>query len=355
MTPRVTGRLLLTSALLALLLSMGIAGMAHRFLYGAPDMDEPPVRITVPAGSSFRAVVDTLESRDLLGWSLPFRAYARLSGAHRQIRSGAYDFPPGTGWALILRDLTEGRVLTETLTIPEGFTLGRMAPRMAAITGEDPDSVLARLTGDSAHAEWNLPGPGLEGYLFPDSYRLAQGAPLREILSAMIGRYRSFWTPARVARRDSLGYTEEELVTLASIVQAEARVRSEMPLISSVYQNRLARGQLLQADPTVLYALGGHRARLLYAAMDSVADHPYNTYTHPGLPPGPIGAPGEEALTAALYAADTDFLYFVARTDGTHVFSRTLAEHNQAVARLRPEWRRYREEQAGAGEDAGES
>ena len=161
-------------------------------------------------------------------------------------------------------------------------------------------------------------------------------------------------TDVDVPSADMLGELHEQLhdmdvrlmlVTLASIVQAEARTPDEMPVIASVYHNRLARGQLLQADPTVLYALGGHRTRLLFAAMDSVADHPYNTYTHAGLPPGPIGSPGTAALDATLNPAQTDFYYFVARPDGTHVFSRTLAEHNQAVARLRDEWARYRREQ----------
>jgi len=299
----------------------------------------------VPSGASFQEVVDTLQSRGLVGKPWFFRAYARWKGADTEIRAGEYSFSPGTPWALLIRDLTEGRVLTETLTIPEGFRLTQIAPRLGDITGLAGDSVLAFLLADSGEVRWGVPGPGLEGYLFPESYWIARGAPLDRIVGAMVGQYKAFWTPERVARREAIGMTEREVVTLASIVQAEARVPGEMTLIASVYHNRLARGQLLQADPTVLYALGGHRDRLLYAAMDSVADHPYNTYTHPGLPPGPIGAPGAEALDAALNPAATDFYYFVAQVDGTHVFSRTLEEHNQAVARLRGQWEEYRREQ----------
>jgi UPF0755 protein len=238
------------------------------------------------------------------------------------------------------------------MTIPEGFTLKQMAPRIAAVTGVPEDSVLSELTSPGVEEEWGLPGPGLEGYLFPDSYRLAEGVPLREVLAAMIGRYRLAWTPERVALREGRGMTESEVVTLASIVQAEARLTEEMPTIASVYHNRLDIGQALQADPTVLYALGGPRARLLYAAMDSVADHPYNTYTHPGLPPGPIGAPGLAALDAVLSPADTDFFYFVAHPNGSHMFSRTLTEHNRAVAESRRLWDRLRREQAqGQGDE----
>jgi len=309
-----------------------------------PPIDAPPVQITLPAGATFGVIVDTLTTRGLVGEPRIFRIYARMKGADTKIRAGAYSVPAGTSWADLLDLLTSGRVLTETLTIPEGFRLTQIAPRVGEITGLAPDSVLALLLADSMDFRWGVPGPGLEGYLFPESYWVARGAPLDSVVGAMIRQYREFWTPERVAQREALGMTEREVVTLASIVQAEARLESEMPVIASVYHNRLVRGQLLQADPTVLYALGGYRTRLLYAAMDSVADHPYNTYTQPGLPPGPIGAPGERALEATLHPAQTDFYYFVARTDGTHVFSRTLGEHNRNVALLRPEWERYRRE-----------
>jgi UPF0755 protein len=168
----------------------------------------------------------------------------------------------------------------------------------------------------------------------PDTYRLARGVAPRTVLEAMTARYRSVWTPERRSRLDSLGMTEVELVTLASIVQAEARRMDEMPQIAGVYHNRLERDMLLQADPTVLYALGGYRARLLFAAIDSVADNPYNTYTQTGLPPGPIGSPGDAAIDAALHPTG-DYLYFVAWPDGSHVFTRTLVEHNEAVSRAR--------------------
>ena len=186
------------------------------------------------------------------------------------------------------------------------------------------------MTDPDAHERWDVPGPGLEGYLFPDTYRFARGVALDVVIGEMIGRYRTVWTAGRVARREELDMSENELITLASIIQAEARLVSEMPTISAVYHNRLRLGYRLEADPTVLYALGGHRERLLYAAMDSVADHPYNTYTRRGLPPGPITAPGEAAIHAALYPVDESYLYFVARPDGSHIFTNTLEEHNRA-------------------------
>ena len=311
------------------------------------------MEITIPSGATFREVVDTLQASGVVVKPGLFMTYARLKGLDREIRSGDYTFLRPTPWSRILRDLTEGRVLTEALIIPEGFTLKQMAPRIASITGLDEDWVLSELTAVAGETAWDVPGPGLEGYLFPDTYRFASGVPLQEVLGAMVARYQEVWTPERVALREALEMTEAEAVTLASIVQAEARLPDEMPTIASVYHNRLERGQILQADPTVLYALGGPRARLLYAAMDSVADHPYNTYTHPGLPPGPIGAPGIAALDAALSPAETEFFYFVAHPDGTHIFSRTLAQHNRAVAETRQERDRLRREQRqGQGNDA---
>ena len=269
--PRWTSRSLLSLAVLLLFLIIAWV------VSSGPPPDGQTETFTVPSGASFGSVVDTLHQRGFVGHPSLFRTYARLKGADRRIRSGPYALVPGTPWSEILTTLTEGRVLTETMTIPEGFRLSQMAPRIAAITNLDPDTILARLTNDDMDLRWEVPGPGLEGYLFPDSYRFAQGVPLTTVTQAMVARYHAFWTPERVARRDTLGLTEGEVVTLASIIQAEARAREEMPRISAVYHNRLDRGQLLQADPTVLYALGGYRPRLLYAAMDSVADHPYNT------------------------------------------------------------------------------
>ena len=304
---------------------------------GPDDAPAPgeTVVFTVPPGATFGQITDMLVARGLVRRPLLFRAYGRLRRDERNVRSGTYALDAGTGWASLLDALVEGRVRMVAVTIPEGFTLPRIATRIAGITELPADSVRVRLGGPEAHENWSLPGPGLEGYLFPDTYLFAAGVPLDAVVEAMSERYRSYWTPARKARAAELELSEREVVTLASIIQAEARKSDEMPAISAVYHNRLRIGMLLQADPTVLYALGGHRPRLLFAAMDSVANHPYNTYTQGGLPPGPIGAPGAAALDATLHPAEVDYLYFVANAEGSHTFSRTLTEHNRAVARAR--------------------
>lgn len=304
------------------------------------DPEAEPIEIGVPVGAGFSQVVDTLNARGIIDRPTLFTLYARWKGADRGVHSGQYRFAPGTPWSQLLADLTAGRVILRQVTIPEGWTLRQILPRIAAFTESD-SLELRRVVGDSAaHADFGVPGPGLEGYLLPETYHFAAGTSARAVVQTMVQHYRDFWTPERRRRLAELGLDERELTTLASIIQAEARVADEMPRIAAVYHNRLRIGMPLQADPTVLYALGGPRERLLYAAMDSVADSPYNTYTHAGLPPGPIGSPGVDALLAALDPADDPALYFVVSEDGRHTFSRTLAEHNRAVAE-------YRRKQAG--------
>lgn len=318
--------------------------MTRRVLAGAVALclgacggsgEGPPVEFTVPAGATFTEVTDTLVARGLLNGPRIFGLRARLSGADREIRSGRYRVAEGIGISALLNVLTRGQVVTVSVTIPEGFTLREMAPRLAEVTGDDPSDVLRELSADSAHLRWGVPGPGLEGYLFPETYRFAEGTALETVVAEMVGMYLAFWTPERRAVLDSAGWSEAEIVTLASIVEAEATFDDEMGVIASVYRNRVDADWLLQADPTVLYALGGTRERLLFAMIDSVADDPYNTYTQPGLPPGPIGAPGAAALEASLRPDETEFFYFVADARGRHVFSRTLAEHNAAAAEYR--------------------
>ena len=288
------------------------------------------IEVTVPAGASFDSVLDTLVTRGVVTGRRRFRFYARVTGADRRVRSGSYALLPGTSWGDILKALTSGRMMTFGLTIPEGFTIADMVLRVAETVQRPADTVRAHLTDRGAHQRWDVPGPGLEGYLFPDTYRFARGVALEVVIEEMVTRYQAAWTSARVARLEDLDMSENEVITLASIIQAEARRVDEMQTISAVYHNRLRLGYRLQADPTVLYALGGRRQRLLFAAIDSVADNPYNTYTQRGLPPGPIGAPGEAAIHAALYPADETYLYFVARPDGSHIFTGSLEEHNRA-------------------------
>lgn len=300
-----------------------------------PEPGADPLTIVVPDGAGFSQVVDTLTARGLVTRPTLFTLYARWKELDREVRSGQYALIPGTDWDGLLTDLTTGRVVMREVTIPEGWALRQIGPRIAEFADASPSDVQSLLTDSTAHEAFGLPGPGLEGYLLPETYHFAAGTSAEAVVQTMVDHYQEFWTPERLVRLQQLGLDRREVTTLASIVQAEARIADEMPRIAAVYHNRLRIGMPLQADPTILYALGGPRERLLYAAMDSVADSPYNTYTHSGLPPGPIGSPGAAALEATLAPADDPSLYFVAGADGRHVFSRTLAEHNRAVAEYR--------------------
>lgn len=302
---------------------------------GSGEGEGEPIRVHVPVGASFGQVTDSLSSRDIINTAPLFKLYARAKGATSSIKPGTYAFKRGASWSRILADLQGGNVLTARIVIPEAWDLRGIAPRIAEATGLPEDSIL-RVMADTATANrLGVPGPTLEGYLYPATYTFPLQAPLDTILSQMVATYNRVWTPERRARADSMGLSEREVVTLASIIEKEARRREEMPMISAVYHNRLDRGYRLEADPTVQYALGTHQQRLLYAHIDSVADNPYNTYRITGLPPGPIGSPSQMGIDAALAPADADYFFFVARPDGTHIFTRTLDEHNRAKASVR--------------------
>ena len=303
---------------------------------GAPTVD-----FMVPGGAGFHQVIDTLIAHELVRFPVGFKVITRLRGDDRRIRAGGYRVPADIGWLPLLDHLVAGRIVTVPMTIPEGYTLLQIAPRVAELTEIPLGEVEARLRDPDTAREWEVPGPTLEGYLFPDTYRFAPGVSLDLVIRLMVNRHRSFWTQARRARAEALGLSEREVTTLASIIQGEARRTEEMATISGVFHNRLKIGYLLQADPTVQYALGARRERLLFSDIESVAEHPYNTYTHPGLPPGPIGAPGEAALEAALNPTEVEYLYFVARPDGSHIFTPSLAQHNQARTNARREWEEW--------------
>ena len=320
-------------ALLAVALSLAAAVVVLPAACGRTDGELE--RLVIPEGASAKAVADSLTTHGVIRLPRLFRFYVRLKGADSNIKAGTYDIPRGAGWARALDALVAGRVVTVALTVPEGWAISQIAGRVAPITGLQEDSVALQLLAPGLSDSLGAPGPNLEGYLFPETYRFAQGVPLLIIAVELYDRYRAVWTPQRRAALDSIAMSERELVTLASIIQAEARWEDEMPLVSAVFHNRLRRRMRLQADPTVQYALDSHQSRLLFRHIESVADNPYNTYTHGGLPPGPIGSPGLAAIDAALNPADVPFLYFVAREDGHHEFSRTLREHNQKIREIR--------------------
>jgi UPF0755 protein len=316
-----------------LLLAMGVAMAAC----GAPAEDAPVQRVVVPPGSPFRAVADSLEARNVVPSATLFRLYGRMVGGTESIQAGTYEFREGESWGRVLDDLKGGRIVADRLVVPEGWDIQRIGPVLARLVAQDPDTVISYMLDTAAATRFRVPGPNLEGYLYPATYAVAAGSSLDSVIETMVHQYRTVWTAERRALADSAGLSEREVVTLASIVEKEAFVRDEMPLMAAVFLNRLSIGYPLQADPTVQYALGEHQNRLLYAHIEQVANHPYNTYTQRGIPPGPIGSPSARAIDAILRPADVNYLYFVARPDGSHVFNRHLEDHNRARAAIRQE------------------
>ncbi|HET8654187.1 MAG TPA: endolytic transglycosylase MltG [Longimicrobiaceae bacterium] len=295
----------------------------------------PAVQVVVPPGSGMSAVADSLAAHRIIRFPAVFRAYARVAGVAHDIKPGVYALEPGSNWDAVLHKLATGDVVRVKVVIPEGWTTTQIAQQIGTAAQVPSDSVLPLLRSDSAARIFGVPGPTLEGYLYPATYTFPLRAPPRKMIRAMVHRYEAVWTPALRARADSLGLSERAVVTLASIVEMEAKHWNERDTIAAVYRNRLRLGMPLQADPTVQYALGSHRSRLLYSDIDSVADSPYNTYTHRGLPPGPIASPSDGSIRAVLYPAHVDYLYFVARPNGSHIFTHSLAEHNAAKTRVR--------------------
>jgi len=330
---------------------MAFAALAGLLLAGCGkgEGSGDPVRFAVPRGSGMSAVADTLDARGVIGSPVAFKAYARIKGAASRLQPGVYEVRPGAAFDLILRKLTTGDVVRTRLVIPEGWELRRIAPRLAKITGEPADSVLSRLMDPAQTERYGVPGPTLEGYLYPATYVFPVGTGLDGILRELTGEYKRLWTPQMREQAQALGMDEREVVTLASIVEKEAKVWTERPTIARVYHNRLERGMRLEADPTVQYALGEHQRRLLRRHIEATADDPYNTYRNSGLPPGPIASPSRGAIEATLNPADHDYLFFVARANGTHVFTRTFNEHLREVARYRAEMRAQQRQQPPAG------
>lgn len=301
----------------------------------APDT----VRVTIPNGAGLHVVAESLASHHLITSPWWFRTYATVTGHSRAIRAGIYDLPRHASTAAILHQLVLGTPATERLVIPEGLMLKEVAAEVQTQLGIPSDSLLAAARDSSLRAEVGTHDATLEGYLYPSTYRVRVGADARDVVRQMVHEFEMRWRPDWTAHLHTIGMTRDQIVTLASIIEGEVRYARDRKFVSSVYHNRLRRGMRLQADPTVIYALG--RRRRLYEKDYQIRSR-YNTYLHDGLPPGPIGEPSSASIEAALYPEPTDFLYFVARPDGQHIFSRTLRQHLEAVAAVRRMERRAR-------------
>jgi UPF0755 protein len=323
--------------LLALLLitaaAIGIA--AYRVIEWAegpavPLHDNPPSKvILIPDGSTFHQVAALLERERLIKSGAAFIVLGRSQSADRKIHAGEYELNAGMAPAEILSRLLSGQVLLRSMTIPEGLTMGQIADLLEQ-HGLTDRTDFVRLGHDRTFiASLGLKVESLEGYLYPDTYKFPRSMKAKEVVAAMVEHFKQVFGPEMQARAQELKMSEHEVVTLASMIEKETGADDERPDISAVFHNRLKKHIPLQSDPTVIYGLTGFDGNIRKKDLSSPS--PYNTYTFTGLPPGPIANPGVEAIRATLYPSASRALYFVSRNDGTHQFSATLTEHNQAV------------------------
>ncbi len=292
--------------------------------------DEPLSRVVnIPEGSTLRQVAGLLNAEGLVNSPLGFLGMGKIVLADRRIPAGEYLLHTGMRPTQILSEILNGRVVLHQITVPEGYTVAQIADQLREKRLSDPDEFLRLSRNPDFLHSLNLEADSLEGYLFPNTYRIARNAKPRHVIETMVAALWQVITPEFRGRAREVGMSLHEVLTLASVIEKETSVETERTLVSAVFHNRLRRNIRLQSDPTVIYALEAFDGNL--RKRDLSVKSPYNTYRVVGLPPGPIGNPGVEAIRAALYPDNANYLYFVSRNDGTHHFSSTLAEHNRAV------------------------
>lgn len=296
-----------------------------------------PLQIGVPPGSSLAAVADTLTARGVLTGGTWFKLLGRLRGVDRSLKPGRYEVRPGSTPAELLAVLASGDEIESRLTLPEGGTIWDFARNAERRLGIAADSILVLARDSGLRQEFGITAPTIEGWLHPDTYLFGAYATPREVVRRFLDARRQRWSEDWRRRAAAAGLDQVAVLTLASIVEAEAFHDEELVRIAAVYRNRLRIGMPLQADPTIQYAYllerGRRESRLLN--RDYRYPSPYNTYLHAGLPPTPIGNPSDAAIEAVLSPAETRELYFVARGDGSHVFAESYAQHLRNIRMVR--------------------
>jgi len=323
-----------TLLMLSLLTGAAWAGYVA-WVLGSPLHPGDPVReFRVARGKSLSAVAEELEQQGFIRYGWTFKVLQRLAIESASIQAGTFAISAARSPSEVFRQLRFGQPVLRQYTVREGLTLteigrGLEADSKGALRADE----FQTLTHDAEFAKsLGVEQPSLEGYLLPETYSFPDETPLRKIIEVMVQGHFKALPPDYAQREAALGLTHHQLVTLASLVEAETPRPDEKPLVAEVFYQRQKKGMLLQCDPTTVYGVPDFQPPI--TKKDLQREHPYNTYLHPGLPPGPINNPGKQALLAALAPANEGNLYFVARADGSrgHFFSKTLNEHNRSVA-----------------------
>jgi len=311
-----------------------LAALGWTVFLDTPAPGSRAAEVKIAKGATAGEVARLLESQGVIRSAFLFRVVSRVNGYDGRIRAGRYTVPAGLRTDEIARFLavTSPRPLEIRVTVAEGLTITEIASLLERKAVVDSAAFTAFATSSAIAESLGVDNATLEGYIYPDTYFIHEGAKAFDVIRMMRGRLTEVLPDSLLTRARKLGFSLNEMLTLASLIETEAASDEERPVISSVFHRRLKAGLPLQANPTVQYALGVKR-RVYNGDLD--VNSPYNTYLRRGLPPGPIANPGMKSILAALYPADTRYLYFVSNGSGGHVFSRTLAEHNAAAARYR--------------------
>jgi len=323
--------LVLTTAFLIILLAIFFSAYWDLILYADnPAKSDPAKAVFVVArGQNFSATADNLYRSGLIKNPYKFRLLARIRGFEKQVQAGEYLLSPDMSPNTILGILVQGKVNLHKITIPEGSNIHQIAAIATEAGFRAKEEFIQAATNAEFALKKGIAADTFEGYLFPDTYYFPKEATPETMISKMVERFWSAFRPQWKKRSKELGLTIHEVVTLASIIEKETGVAFERSIISSVFHNRLKKGMRLESDPTVIYGLKNFDGNLTRKHLSTRT--PYNTYKIKGLPIGPIANPGKASLEAALYPADTDYLFFVSKRDTTHQFSTNLKDHNKAI------------------------
>ncbi len=285
--------------------------------------------VTIKSGMSFSEASRMLSQKDVISQYDKFIILAKRKGVTTKMQAGDYTLRPGLTPAQILDTITRGDITTVRLAVPEGFTINDIAMRLCASGPWDEDLFISIATKKSGAYKLGVPISNLEGYLFPATYELKMSMTEKDIINKMLSTGERIKTKERLKLAKDKGLTWHEVLTMASLIQKETRLNEEMPIIASVFYNRLEKKMRLQSDPTTIYGVDNFKGPV--KKTDLLRLHDYNTYIHQGLPPGPICSPGEKSVLAALTPEATKYLYFVANGEGGHKFANTYAEHRKNV------------------------
>jgi UPF0755 protein len=324
----ITRKIYLISGLIAVIL----AGLTWAFIANVthPVGGRSHTVVTdIHRGTPFLTTVDTLHRQGIIRHKTTFYLLAIFKGAAHRIKAGEYEFPPEISPAAVLEKLVQGDIKRYRVTIPEDLSIQEVADRLCEFGLVDRGKFIALTRDRNFIRSLGIDGESLEGYLFPETYYFDRSMSLKEITLRLVEEFWKHITPEMRKQAQTLGLSIREWVTLASMIGKETGYRNEKDLVSAVFHNRLNKGMRLQSDPTAVYNLKDFNGTVTRRHLALAT--PHNTYQISGLPPGPIANPGLDSLQAALYPAEVNYLYFVAKNDGTHLFSTTYLSHQQAI------------------------